>query len=173
MVAPETVPSPAPILAFNWADWLIFGTIALSVVLSFWRGFVKEAISLTTWVLAFFLAFHYMAAVALWCKPWIASDALRSGVSFAVIFFGVLLVGGVLNYLIGRFVVGTGLSGMDRFLGLGFGFLRGGLLVVIIVMLAQVTTLNQSNTWRHSLLLPVFASVAQWFYPFIPITRGQ
>ncbi|MHA7841409.1 MAG: CvpA family protein [Gammaproteobacteria bacterium] len=172
MAASESLSPPMTSLVFNWADWFVFGIIACSMVVSFWRGFVKEAVSLATWVLAFFLAFHYMGAVALWIKPWIATKALATGVSFAVIFFSVLLMGGIINYIIGAFIGGTGLSSMDRLLGFGFGFVRGTLLVVVIVMLAQAMAFNQSSTWRHSVLLPLFTHVAQWCHPFIPIARG-
>lgn len=173
MLTPETLPTSVDNVMLNWVDWLIVGITVLSVAVSFWRGFLKEAISLVTWVLAFFLAFHYIAIVASWLKPWIDSEAFRDGIGFASIFFSVLLAGGIVNYSIGYFMGGAGLTSMDHILGMVFGFLRGILLVVIAVMLVQFTTLTDSNTWRHSVLLPTFVDVAQWFKPFIPVTRGQ
>lgn len=167
----EILSPSAHTVLFNWVDWLVVAMMALSMVVSFWRGFVKEAISLAAWVLAFFLAFHFMAVVALWGKPWITNDALRTAVSFGVIFFGVLLAGGVLNYVVSSVVASTGLSVMDRLLGLGFGFLRGALVVVIIAMIAQALSLDESDAWRHSSLLPAFVRVTQWIHPLIPLTE--
>ena len=36
----------------NWLDLFIIGVIAISAIISLFRGFTKEAISLATWVLA-------------------------------------------------------------------------------------------------------------------------
>ena len=37
----------------NGADWIIVAILAASGLLSLWRGFVKEAISLVVWIAAF------------------------------------------------------------------------------------------------------------------------
>ena len=46
--------------ALIWIDWVIIALITVSTLISLKRGFVKEALSLITWVGAFILArtFH-------------------------------------------------------------------------------------------------------------------
>ena len=41
---------------YNGADWAIIAVVVLSVLISLVRGFVKEALSLLVWVLAFVAA---------------------------------------------------------------------------------------------------------------------
>ena len=48
----------------------------------------------------------------------------------------------------------TGLSGVDRSLGLMFGLVRGVILVLILVALAGLTELPQQEFWRNALLRP-------------------
>ena len=40
-----------------YADWLLLGLVALSVLIGLWRGFIQEVFALAVWVLAFLLAF--------------------------------------------------------------------------------------------------------------------
>mgnify|MGYP006371064045 FL=1 len=46
-------------LAFHWVDYVIIAIIGLSVITGLFRGFVKELIALTVWVLAIWLALNY------------------------------------------------------------------------------------------------------------------
>ncbi|HCP02317.1 MAG TPA: colicin V production CvpA, partial [Pseudomonas sp.] len=39
-------------MSLTWVDWAIVAIIAVSALISLTRGFVKEALSLLTWVIA-------------------------------------------------------------------------------------------------------------------------
>src|SRR5260370_23085082 len=51
-------------------------------------------------------------------------------------------------------------SGMDRFLGLVFGLLRGVVLLGVFVILGQLLRLEGEKWWTRSLLIPYGESVA-------------
>ncbi|MBP8236916.1 MAG: CvpA family protein, partial [Pseudomonas sp.] len=80
----------------------------------------------------------------------------------AILFVVTLLVGALVNYLIGELIRVTGLSGTDRFLGMVFGAARGGLLVVVLVGLISLAPVQQDSWWQESALLPHFLMVADW-----------
>ena len=46
-------------LGFNFIDWIIVIVLTTSIVLSVIRGFVKEFLSLSLWISAFFVAVNY------------------------------------------------------------------------------------------------------------------
>ena len=50
----------------NWIDFAILGIILLSTLVSLIRGFVKEAISLSVWIAAFFIAKHFYPYLAVY-----------------------------------------------------------------------------------------------------------
>ncbi|WJW74510.1 CvpA family protein [Thiohalobacter sp. IOR34] len=153
----------------NWADYSIIAIIAISAVLSLMRGFVKESLSLLAWVAAFWVALGFSGQLAGVLTDWISVPSVRAIVAFGVLFVAVLLLGGLINFLIGQLVEKTGLSGTDRLLGTVFGVVRGVLIVAILVLLAGMTVVPQDPWWRDSQLLPHFEALALWLRDFLPL----
>lgn len=149
-------------MTFTWVDWVIIGTIAVSALISLTRGFVKEALSLLTWVIAGLVAWMFGGAFADLLTGYIETPSLRVIVACGILFVLTLILGGLLNYLIGQLVVATGLSGTDRFLGMVFGAARGVLLVVVAAGLLSLAPVEADDWWRQSQLIPHFLLVADW-----------
>lgn len=154
-------------MTFTWVDWVIIGTIVVSALISLTRGFVKEALSLTTWVIAGLVAWMFGGAFADLLTGYIETPSLRVIVACGILFVLTLILGGLLNYLIGQLVVATGLSGTDRFLGMVFGAARGVLLVVVAAGLLSLAPVEADDWWRQSQLIPHFLLVADWSKDFI------
>lgn len=157
----------------NWADWAIIGIIVLSGVISLKRGFIKEAMSLLVWVLAFIIARMFSANMATLLTDYIDVATVRYAAAFAILFAATLMVGALINYLIGTLVRMTGLSGTDRLLGMIFGIARGGLLVVVAVALIKHTPLIEAMWWYESALIPEFLMLEEWSFDlFSKIARS-
>lgn len=147
----------------NWADWTIVVIIALSCVLSIKRGFVKEAISLGIWALAFFVSVGFHERLAVLLSDTVATASLRYLLSFAALFAATLLVGSMVKYLLGELVKMTGLSGTDRLFGMVFGVARGVIVVMAILILAPMAfPFDQDAWWQQSLLIPQFLLIEHW-----------
>ena len=100
-----------------WIDIAILALIVLSAVLSLFRGFVKEALALASWLVALWVAMVFYENFAAVLAKWIAEPSLQKIVAFTVLFILVLLIGAAINYLAGKLVSKTGLAGTDRMLG--------------------------------------------------------
>lgn len=151
-----------------WVDLVLVGIVLLSVLWGALRGFIREALSLATWVAAFVLALGYGPEFAEALKPNISSEPLRLLAGYAVPFFGVLLVGGLLTWVIGMAVRGAGLGAVDRMLGSGFGLVRGGLIVLILVIVAGFSALGREAWWRQSQIVPQIQPFAKEVQALIP-----
>ncbi|MGI9333465.1 MAG: CvpA family protein [Gammaproteobacteria bacterium] len=143
-----------------WADYAIIGVIVLSALLSLLRGFLREALSVLGWVVAIWLAFTYSDRLEALLINQISVPSLRQAAAFASIFIITLIVTALVNYLIGRLVENTGLSGTDRMLGMLFGAARGALIIGVLVLLAGLTALPRDRWWRQSVFVPHFERAA-------------
>lgn len=153
---------------FNWVDFTIIGIIGFSTLVSVVRGFIREVLSLVVWIIALWVAYHNYEAFAAHFLGSINSISLRGPLAFLILFLGIVIIGAVINFLIGGLVYKTGLSGTDRVLGLIFGIARGVLLVAILILGGQITAADKNVWWQKSQLLPQFSGVAQWVYSILP-----
>jgi membrane protein required for colicin V production len=146
----------------TWLDVVIVAVIALSTLLSLFRGVVKEILSLAVWVLAFWLAFHYSSAASRLLEGVIPYESARLGATFLLIFIAVLLAGMLVSTFVSRLVQAGGLGVADRALGAVFGALRGVVVVAVLVMLAALTPLAQDHVWKESQLVGYFEILSDW-----------
>lgn len=137
-------------------DLGIAAVVLLSLIIGFIRGFVREFVSLATWIAAFVLALIYLKPLSQQLPFSLQSDIASMGVAFAIIFFGVLIVGAIINYMLSAGVRSIGLGGLDHFLGATFGAIRGCLIVVLLVILLGVTKLPGKDWWIESRFIPYF-----------------
>jgi membrane protein required for colicin V production len=157
----------------NWADWAIIAIIALSGLISLKRGFIKESLSLLIWVSAFVIARMFSANMATLLEAYLDVPAVRYAAAFAMLFAATLIVGALINYLIGTLVRMTGLSGTDRMLGVIFGLARGAMLIIVAIALAKNTPLVDAIWWTESVLIPEFLLLEEWsFELFSNIARA-
>ncbi|MDC0361984.1 CvpA family protein [Halioglobus sp.] len=148
---------------FNAADWGIVSILGLSILLSLWRGFVREAISLAGWVAAFVVANMFVGNLASFLTPWIDNVTGRYVASYAILLAGTLVVGGVTGLLAAQMVKASGLTVMDRLLGTGFGLVRGIIIALVLMYLLRQLAPPQNLVWlEQAQLTPYMDMLAQW-----------
>jgi membrane protein required for colicin V production len=141
----------------NIADWIIVAIVSVSAIISLVRGFVREALSLLAWGVAFASATMFHAQAAHWLEGVMATPSLRFITAWLGIFLTVLLGLGLINFLISRLIRASGLSGTDRFLGSLFGVGRGLIVVLTaLILVPNLLPLKQDAWWRESTLIPYF-----------------
>lgn len=152
----------------NETDWVILAILGLSVLVGLWRGLVAELLSLAIWIAAFWVAASFGPAVAAQLQPMISLPIARIALGYALCFIAVLVAGALLRFAMRRLISGTGLSGIDRLFGMLFGFVRGVLLVTLLVFLVGLTLFTRESWWQQSALLPQFQGLAAWLGQNIP-----
>lgn len=137
--------------------------LGLSVAISVIRGFVREALSLAVWLLAFLGATVFHQEMALYFSDLVDTPSLQALVAWVVLFFGILILGSLAVFLISQLVASTGLSGTDRFLGALFGAGRGFIVVmVLLIIVPGILPVSQDPWWQESLLIPHFLACENW-----------
>ena len=152
----------------NWPDYAILGTILISVLVGALRGFMKEVFSLLVWAAAFVIAYLYAGNVAVLMEDHVSLPSARTAMGFTGLFVIVLLIGGLLNYLLGRLVETTGLSGTDRLLGGVFGAARGLVLIVAVLLVAGFTPIPADPWWKDSMVIQRLLPLTEWAAEYLP-----
>ena len=151
-------------------DIIVIGLIAFSILVSLWRGFISEVLSLAGWVVAFFVAsgfYPYLSSYLTQVNSVYLqnSEYLRNGVAAAVLFILTWIVCGIITALLSKLIDTTGLSATDRVLGGAFGALRGILIVAaILFFLDTFSSASQTELWKESQLIPHFDFIVKWFF---------
>lgn len=150
-------------------DYAVLIIIGFSVLLSLLRGLVRETLALAAWVVAFVVAGLFGSTLATLMPDEIPGEELRQLAGFVVLFFVVLLTMSLVAMAASQMVKSAGLSVEDRLLGAVFGLLRGGAVVMIMVLLAGATALPSQPFWRDAALRPLLERVAIVVKSWLPL----
>ena len=159
-------------VSMNWADTIIVLIIIGSVIISLIRGFIKEAISLVSWLTAAWLAVVFAKPVSKYIT-FTQMSAVKVFIAFLLIFIATVFIGAIVNYTIGRVVRNTPFSVPDRTLGMIFGFARGIIVVGFLVLLAGLTPFPKEPWWQASYMVVQFQNLAEWLRDRFPNDVAQ
>ncbi|HET7649137.1 MAG TPA: CvpA family protein [Gammaproteobacteria bacterium] len=151
----------------TWIDYLILGIIVVSALVSLFRGFLRETVSLLAWIIGFWLALRF-ARSAGGLFGFIHTPSIRVVVGFIILFVLVLLLGAAVNFFIGKLVKRSGAGTADRVLGVIFGLIRGVVIVVVLALVAGLTVLPHTEGWRKSRLAPYAETLAYDMQKLLP-----
>ncbi len=140
-------------------DYILIGVMTFSTLISLFRGFFKEAMSLGTWVVALWVAWKFGPQLAGLLEEIITPTAVRLWAARALVVIGVLIGGGLLGQFFHFVLESTGLTGTDRAIGMVFGFGRGIVLVGLMLAIMQSADFDETEWWPQSVLIPYFAPV--------------
>jgi membrane protein required for colicin V production len=157
----------------NIIDYAVLVIIALSVLFGVIRGLVREVLSLVAWIAAFVAANFLAGEVAALLPQGWATEELRLLVGFMVVFLIVLVVMSVLAILASKLVKSAGLAWEDRAFGGAFGLARGLLVVLILVLLAGLTSLPRQPAWRNALMSGALEASAKRVQMWLPASLSK
>jgi membrane protein required for colicin V production len=149
-------------------DYLVLFVLVCSVVISTLRGLVKEILSLASWIVSLVVANLYGEKLADMLPDMIPGNSTRLIVAFIALFIGARLLMALLSKAIDGLIKASGLSLADRGLGGLFGFARGAVIVLAIVLLCGTTSIPQQDFWRNALLSPLAETLATTIMPYLP-----
>lgn len=169
------------ILGATLIDVVIALIILVSGILSWLRGFAEEIVTILAWVVGLIVAFQF-AGVGAQFVPELFDEVTLGERTYGLTGFHVPVAGIVLFLL--TFVVVSQLHRpfarmskdrsrgvlrrSDRVMGFLFGLLRGGLLVLVLVLIVGTTAIPESGFWKESTLIPYFVEAAQLVVEWMP-----
>jgi membrane protein required for colicin V production len=154
----------------TWVDFVVLGVLAISALLAFLRGFVREVLGIGAWVGAVMASVWAFPFARPRFREWLGTPDLVDPVTFGAVFIVVLIVLLLVSHWIGALVRRSVLGGLDRTLGLVFGLVRGLALVVVAYVVAGLVI--PVDRWPDPVLqartLPIAYEGAAWAMAQLP-----
>ena len=160
-------------MELNLLDIGIIAVILLSAVIGFFRGLVREILSLLGWIISLWAAWVHAPRVAGLFASFITSPDVQKAAAFVSLFLICLVLIAVISHFICRIINGSALKSMDRTLGIVFGALRGVLLVAVFSILVQSSPFAQESWWLGSGLKDFFVQIAWYIISLLPAEVGR
>lgn len=148
-------------------DWIICAVVLASVITAAMQGFFSEALTTAGLIVGYIVAAWQYRGLAEWFETFLKNPWLAEILGFLIIFFAIVLLFGIAARIARWVMKKAGLSGFDRFLGALLGFVRGGLMVAIILM-GMTAFQPASKLLQNSQLAPYFLVVGRaaiWLAP--------
>jgi membrane protein required for colicin V production len=176
-MTPALTPAVTPFTAVDYFVMLIF---AVSILLGYMRGFLKEVISLLTLVAATIISTMFsgkLAAIFSGSAGESASSTVSNatgmdvshsvsllsiGASYVTLFLGTMLAGWIIGTIVTGVANNAGASLMNRFLGALFGGIRGFIFVILFMFIAELTPMGEQVAWVTSSFVKSFQPVVSW-----------
>jgi membrane protein required for colicin V production len=155
--------SGSPMIFF---DFFLIVILLISMSIGVMRGFFRELLSLVGWIIAIWAAWEYAEAL----EPYLGSGlsvAAKIWAGRLILFLSVLIISLLIANLVSMIVQRTALSVPDRSLGMMFGFVRGVILVGLVIMGGEILQMSSEPWWDDSKLVPYGTAVADWMHEFL------
>ena len=151
-------------------DWIIAAVFLVSILVGIMRGFIKEALSIVSWVVAVWLAISFCVEAGDFIGQYIEIPNLkfREWAGFALVFIVTLFLFALLSYAIIKLLVHGPIKGTDRVLGIGFGAVRAAAIIVAVLIVTRGFGMENSDWWKNSNHLSKFLPVADYVENLLP-----
>lgn len=152
-------------------DFGVLFVVGLSALLSFFRGFLREFISLAAWLGASVMTLRTLPMVSHYLEPRVGSTVVASGIAAVAIFFTTLIAISMVSGLLLKLLKpGAKVGLFDNLAGLCFGAARGVLIVAIAYFIMGIVLLEKDfpKAVETAYTRPSIARVAAWVGTLTP-----
>ena len=151
-------------------DIILIVVMLISGLLAMVRGFMREVLSITAWILAAAATLYSYGKLVPYAKEYFNSDVVAAVAVVGGVFLITLLVVSVLTIKVSDMVLDSRVGALDRTLGFLFGLGRG--LIIVVVAFQFFTWLvpdrSQPEWVRSAKSRVVLTGTGQWLISMLP-----
>jgi len=151
-------------------DFGLLAVMLISGVLAMVRGFMREILSIASWVIAAAVTLYGYSRVLPFVKQYVQNDLFANGIAVGGLFLLTLLIVSLFTVKISDLVLDSRIGALDRSLGFLFGLARG--LIIMVVAFLFFTWLVPAKTepdWvKNARSRPILQSSGDWLKSALP-----
>ncbi len=151
-------------------DLILLAIFIISTVVGVFRGFIKEILSIVSWILAFWLGYTYCVEAGEWLAQFVSlgDGKIRTSAGFGLVFVATLFIFAIITYVITKLIVRGPIKGVDRVLGIATGFLRAVIISAVLMVLLQAFGVSSSAFWKESKFVPHLMPAVELMQEVLP-----
>jgi len=151
-------------------DIVLIVVMLISGLLAMVRGFMREVLSITAWILAAAATLYSYSKLLPLAKQYFNNDIVATVAVVGGVFLITLLVVSVLTIRISDMVLDSRVGALDRTLGFLFGLARGLIIVVVAFQffIWLVPDRSQPEWVRSAKSRVVLTSTGNWLMSMLP-----
>ena len=154
-------------------DYIIIAVLLVSAALSLMRGFTKEVLSITGWIVSGYAAIFLGPSLKPLLASYVTIDWAVTGGAMLIVFLVTLIAFSIGSSFVASSIKGTGLGALDRTLGIGFGALRGFFIVCMAYfgVSAVIPEKDHPDFITDAKLRPILQTGTKAFVAIVPLDR--
>ena len=152
----------------NPFDIFIIIVVGYSLIRGLFRGLVKEVSSIIGVLGGFYAAYSYYPTVAKLLSGLIINPSYLNILSFLIIFCSILIVISILGVVIKYLMNVAFLGWVDRACGLGFGLIKGLLIVTVLFIILTTFLPKGAPLIKKSVLAPHVIWISEKMVNLVP-----
>ncbi|BAT60553.1 colicin V production protein [Variibacter gotjawalensis] len=112
-------------------DIILLAVMLISGILAMVRGFMREVLSIVSWVAAALLTLYAFPRLKPEAMKYVSNELVASGLVVGGVFIGSLLIVSLITIKISDMILDSRIGALDRTMGFLFGLARGLVIVVV------------------------------------------
>jgi membrane protein required for colicin V production len=151
-------------------DIVLLVVMLVSALLAMVRGFMREVLSITAWVLAAVATLYSYAKLLPLAKQYFNNDIVAAVAVVGGVFLGTLLIVSIITVRISDMVLDSRVGALDRTLGFLFGLGRGLIIVVVAFLFFDwlVPQKSQPEWVANAKSKVVLSNTGEWLKSMLP-----
>lgn len=143
-------------------DFVVLGILLISGLIAAYRGFLKETLSVSSWLVAALAAVFFWPITKPFARALLQPDILADILALVGVFFLILIPASFMSFRLSELVRDSSAGPLDRSLGFVFGLARGLVVVGLgyVVFTSLASEENHPSWVRDARLLPVVKGTA-------------
>jgi membrane protein required for colicin V production len=149
-------------------DYVVLGILLISGLIAAYRGFLKETLSVSSWLIAALGAVFFWPVTKPFARALLEPQILADILALIGVFFLILIPASFVSFRLSELVRESRAGPLDRSLGFVFGIARGLLVVGMgYIVFTSLADAEKHPEWvREARLLPVVRGTADVIMSF-------
>lgn len=151
-------------------DIILLSVMLLSGLLAMVRGFMREILSIASWIAAAGITIYAYPRLLPMAKQYFTNDLVATAAVIAGAFLGTLLIVSIFTIKISDMILDSRVGALDRTLGFLFGLARGLVIVVVAFLFFAwlVPDRSQPEWVKNAKSRIVLQGTGQWLVSMLP-----